>query len=260
MPEDNETRANNQPSIRGWKPFPDQIWLAGGISLKKDGPMSWTGYDQTTIIGNRFLYLAAQGLNPRKAVSAEQVHEKRIYLAVKKDAGRGIDSSSTRILSTDALMTRETGLVLTTLHADCAPVYFADPDNHAIALAHAGWRGTLMHLPSEVVRRMFSEFGTNPQKLHIAVGPTISGKHYPVGIQVAEKLAREFGEEVIERDPDGTVRLDLFTAIVCDLTMAGVLSAHTLQRPPCTFTNPEYASFRRDGAPPSSMLAWLCIR
>jgi polyphenol oxidase len=260
VPEDNETRANIQPPSRIWKPFPDLDWLAGGISLKADGPMSWSGFDPSAIIGNRFLYLAAQGLDPRRAISAEQVHERRTYVAVKKDAGRGIDSSSTRILATDALMTHEAGLILTTLHADCAPIYFADSEHKAIAMAHAGWRGTLMHLPREVVYKMSSEFGTVPQKLKIAVGPTISGEHYPVGVEVAEKLAREFGEETIVRAPDGTVQLDLFTAIIRDLTAAGVPSAIMLPRPPCTYSNPEYASFRRDGAPASSMMAWLTIR
>ena len=39
---------------------------------------------------------------------------------------------------TDGMITNVPGLVLATFYADCVPLYFADPANHAIGLSHSG--------------------------------------------------------------------------------------------------------------------------
>ena len=40
----------------------------------------------------------------------------------------------------DALITKEPGVVLAALYADCVPIYIVDLENKGIGLAHAGWR------------------------------------------------------------------------------------------------------------------------
>ena len=39
-------------------------------------------------------------------------------------------------------MTDVPGVILTTTHGDCIPIYAYDPVKKVVGLAHAGWRGT----------------------------------------------------------------------------------------------------------------------
>lgn len=43
----------------------------------------------------------------------------------------------------DIILTDNPDVTLFMRYADCTPLIFYDPENHAIALAHAGWRGTV---------------------------------------------------------------------------------------------------------------------
>jgi copper oxidase (laccase) domain-containing protein len=104
---------------------------------------------------------------------------------------------------------------------------------------------------------MQTDFGCHPSRMYVSVGPMISALAYPVGKDVAEKFAVEHGEDVILRMPAGRVHLDLFVAILNDLWSAGIAREALPPRPPCTAANPQCASYRRDGPPVPSMLAWL---
>ena len=52
-------------------------------------------------------------------------------------------SPANTIRDTDGLITREPGLALMMCFADCVPLIVVDTEQRIIALAHAGWRGTL---------------------------------------------------------------------------------------------------------------------
>src|SRR5262249_36159788 len=54
----------------------------------------------------------------------------------------------------DALVTREPGLALGILTADCAPVLLHDPEAAVIGAAHAGWRGALAGVIESTVTAM----------------------------------------------------------------------------------------------------------
>ena len=54
----------------------------------------------------------------------------------------------------DGIVTREPGLVLAVLTADCAPVLFADHQAGVVGAAHAGWRGALGGILESTLARM----------------------------------------------------------------------------------------------------------
>lgn len=218
--------------------------------------MSWNGHDPAQVSANRRRYLESHGLDWRKAVAADQVHGIAIHVASTADGGRGMDSALSRVPATDAFITREKDLVLTTLHADCAPVYLFDPALPAIGLVHTGWRGALAHLPSLTASKMAEEWGCKTADFQAAIGPTIGADVYEIGQDVAAQFLREFGTEVLKQGGNKPV-LDLYAVIVRDLVSVGLHPGNIFGRPPCTFSSPFYASFRRDGSPVPSMMAWL---
>ncbi len=239
--------------------------VRGGISLRADGAMSWGGDEPEKIVDNRVKYFEKKGLSPRVGVAAEQVHGNNIYRVMRHDAGRGILERENRIPATDGLITDAPGIVLTTLHADCAPIYYADPKSKAIGLAHAGWRGILAGLPGKMLIEMEKEFGSKREDILVAVGPLIGTEQYAVDPERAEAFRKRFQTSLRPQTPPdppvngGVFTLDLFAALVNSLLESGLDPNKLPPRPPCTATNPDFASYRRDGPPAKSMLAWLLL-
>jgi hypothetical protein len=93
----------------------------------------------------------------------------------------------------DALVTTTTGLVLSVLTADCAPVLFADAKSGVIGAAHAGWRGALGGVLEATIALM-REHGA--RDIAAAIGPTIAQASYEVG--------EEFKSNFLAADPDSS--------------------------------------------------------
>lgn len=255
----NKTVISQNRNAPDWNAFPGIQGVFGGISSVVDGPMSWNGHNPEAVFSNRKKFLSFIGLEISRAVGADQVHGTRIHVVLERDAERGMDSAASRIPATDALITGLPELVLTTLHADCAPVYLYDARHPAIGLVHSGWRGTLAGLAGETVRRMRAEFGTDPADLHVAIGPTVSPDEYPVAAELAQRFADRYGDEVIEQNGP-RVCVDLYRTICADLRRAGLHVEQLPERPPCTVRDARFTSYRRDGSPIRGMLAFLTLQ
>lgn len=94
--------------------------------------------------------------------------------------------------NTDGLITNEPGLGLTMNFADCGSIFLYDPDNHAMGLGHAGWKGAICDLPGAMVRKMVSEFGSDPERMLAALGPCISVSQYEVDEPVISNVHKRF--------------------------------------------------------------------
>jgi copper oxidase (laccase) domain-containing protein len=100
---------------------------------------------------------------------------------------------------------------------------------------------------------MAREFGSRPQDLVVAHGPSIGACCYVVGQELREEFQRAgFGTEVerwFAADDDGQIRLDLWMANREQLAAAGVPPSQVHQSGLCTASHPGlFASYRRDGA------------
>ncbi len=153
--------------------------------------------------------------------------------------------SDGKIPQADALVTKQKGLVLGTLTADCGSVLFADPVAHIIGSAHSGWRGATGGILEATLEQMVT-LGSNIANIHVALGPTISQKHYEVD--------DTFRQNLIDIDADNTQfftpstpqkkpHFNLPHYIKNRLTQAGV--NHLFISSECTYDNEsKYFSFR----------------
>ena len=73
--------------------------------------------------------------------------------------------------------------------ADCVPILLADPRRQAVAVIHAGWRGTLVRAPATAVRALAERYGCEPGDLLAGIGPSIGPCCYEVGEEVASQFA-----------------------------------------------------------------------
>ena len=170
-------------------------------------------------------------------VFSKQTHTTNIRHVTSKDRGKGIVKEMD-YTDVDGLITEEKGIVLSTFFADCVPLFFVDTKRDAIGLAHSGWRGTVARMGACMVNAMRDQFGSDPQDLIAAIGPSICRDCYEVSEDVAEKFIEEFGEDVCTPGREsGKYQLDVWLAnrYVCE--QAGIPSKQISVTDICTCHN-----------------------
>lgn len=88
----------------------------------------------------------------------------------------------------DGHITIAEGILLGVTVADCVPVFLVDPKARAVGLLHAGWRGTVDSILEQGIESLRRELGTDPDTLHLHLGPAICGGCYEVGSEVHAAL------------------------------------------------------------------------
>jgi YfiH family protein len=199
---------------------------AGGVSRAPYDQLNLglhVGDDANAVLENRRLLAEALGVERSAFVIPQQVHGGGVRVVGAADRGKGALTVEDAIPDTDALLTRETGVVLAVLLADCVPVILFDPATPAVGVVHAGWGGTVRHVTGNAVETMRREFGSDPGTLLAGVGPSIGLASYEVGADVAERARAAFpGGGVAQPRADGKFLLDLWSSNVIDLLDAGV--------------------------------------
>ncbi|MBD5546865.1 MAG: peptidoglycan editing factor PgeF [Lachnospiraceae bacterium] len=180
---------------------------------------------------------------PDRIVCSKQTHTTNVRLVTEKDCGKGVLYPADYD-DVDGLITNVPGILLCTSYADCVPLYFVDVKNEAIGLGHSGWRGTVCRMGEAMLKNMREAFGTKPEDVIAAIGPSICKDCYEVGEEVAEAFRKSFPEEwnclLSEGKEPGKYQLDLWEANKKVLLGAGILSEHLAVTDLCTCCNSEY--------------------
>jgi YfiH family protein len=143
----------------------------------------------------------------------------------------------------DAAVTRERGVVLAILTADCLPILLCADDGSEVGAVHAGWRG----LSAGVIEACVARMRAPPQRLLAWLGPAIGARSYEVGGEVrAAFLAHDAGagDAFVSTRP-GHWLCDLYTLARRRLAAAGV--ERIFGGGFDTLTDERFYSYRRDG-------------
>ena len=134
----------------------------------------------------------------------------------------------------DVLLSDAARIAIAVRVADCVPLLMADRTRGVVAAVHAGWRGTAVRAAAAAVEALGREFGTRPEDLVVAIGPSIGACCYEVGPELVDAFAAEGHERyLIDRwflappPPRGSqnpprLRLDVAGANRDQLILAGV--------------------------------------
>lgn len=219
----------------------------GGVSkgIYSTMNLSYTRGDEKEDVDENFRRIAdVLGCSLKDIVCSDQTHTVNLRVVSHEDGGKGIlrERDYTDI---DGLMTDEPGLVLATFYADCVPLYFVDTRKRAVALAHSGWRGTVARMGRCVAEKMKEVYGTRPEDIVAAVGPSICRACYEVSEDVAEAFAQEFRgqgrtDEILINKGGGKYQLDLWRANEIILTEAGIPGEQIQVTDICTCHNSDY--------------------
>jgi YfiH family protein len=160
-----------------------------------------------------------------------------------------VDRSSARarnggVADVDALVTREPGLGLVVLAADCLPVLLADSAAPVVAAVHAGRQGLAAGVVQAALAVM-QQLGADPRTTTAVLGPAACGGCYEVPPELAAQVeaAVPGSRSTTTR---GTDSVDLVAGATAVLRGAGLTDVRAVGG--CTLEQPErFFSYRRDG-------------
>lgn len=202
----------------------------GGVSKEEFAAMNLgfgRGDPDENVAENYRLFCRAAGFDSESLVTGNQDHHVNIRRIGRAQRGIGVWREKD-MESIDGLCTNESGVTLVIYCADCVPLYFVDEKHRAIGLAHAGWRGTAAGMAKVMVERMEQEFGTRPEDLSVAIGPSICRDCFEVDEPVAaEFLKLPQSEHFVAlpeegASPEGKYHVDLWECNRRFLLAAGV--------------------------------------
>lgn len=197
------------------------ITRQGGIS-----PAPWhslnvggtVGDDPARVQENRARAFATLGRNLDSLFDVWQVHSADVVYA---DAPRPPDQPLTQA---DIILTDRPEVTLFMRFADCVPILLHDPKKGVVGLAHAGWLGTVRGVALAAIQAMRARYGSRPEHILAAIGPSIGPDHYEIGADVIAQVRQTFAADA-DRVLDarhGRTYLDLWTANFLQLQQAGV--------------------------------------
>jgi YfiH family protein len=219
--------------------FPERT---GGVSTGARASLNlgkrW-GDDPADVDTNRQRLAAHAGYDPAALQITRHVHGTDVWTV-----GQPLAEDA----AFDGLVCDRVGPVLGAFAADCLPLLFAEPDARVCGAAHAGWRGTVAGVARNVITRM-AELGARPDRVRVAIGPSIGPCCFEVGPEVVAEFRAALGElpGMIVAGPRKD-HIDLRVATRAVLERVGVRADRIDDRPPCTRCEADrFFSYRRDG-------------
>ena len=204
---------------------------------------------------------ASVGALPDRLMRVKQVHGNTVRVLRR---GAVPDGAAETRPDGDAIASNHPGLVLAVMVADCVPILIADRRQGAAAAVHAGWRGTCARVAPTAIEVMRREFGSSPENLIAAIGPSVGPDDYEVGDSLIDAF-RSAGHQ--PRDVDrwfirstAKPHLDLWRANTDQLIAAGVQADRIFSCGLSTVAHPEvFDSYRVHGEKAGRMAALVVV-
>lgn len=215
----------------------------GGVSegMFSSMNLSFARGDEEGRVRENFARLGrAMGFDCRNLVFSDQTHTSNVRVVTEADRGKGFVREKD-YRDVDGLVTNVPGLVLAAFYADCVPLFLVDPVHRAVGLSHSGWKGTVGKIGKRTVELMKEQYGTRPEDLTAAIGPSICQDCYEVSEDVIgqfqEAFEKTYWKEIFYEKPDGKYQLNLWRANELIFREAGLLPERILTTDLCTCCN-----------------------
>lgn len=188
--------------------------------------------------------------------SAKQTHSRDIRIITEAEKGCGVSRIS-ETFEADGLVTSCKGIALTVFYADCVPILLSDSTAGVVAAVHSGWRGTVSRIAENAVDIMKKEFGSTPENIKAAIGPSIGKCCFETG----EEVACNFDKDLVTPKGNGKFLVDLWTANRRILKKCGVCDKNIDVLGICTICeNDILYSYRTHGDKTGRMGAVIMIK
>ncbi len=217
--------------------FLDHPNVVSGISTRSDGPIR--DHKRELRANNAARFLGEFDVNIAQAVFAKQVHGGMVHFVA--------DTQNQFIENVDGLITNRKGIYLCIVSADCLPLVFYEPAAQMVGIAHAGYKGLLSGIASNMVKSMTSH-GGGGANLRVLIGPGIGACCYNVPkerIDMFSQAFPSFSDTYEERGDE--CFLDIKSIAKQQLLACDVREEHIEDLELCTRDNmDEFHSYRGD--------------
>ena len=159
----------------------------------------------------------------------------------------------------DFLVTKQQSLALGVVTADCLPIILYDPTPQALAVIHAGWRGSVAGIVQISLEMLVDEAETNPADVQVFFGPAAKACCYEVQQDFAAQLeaaGNESSQALIKRDGKIYFDTSLFNRqmlIALGINPENINDQYNL----CTMCTPGFHSHRLGSVGRQITCAWL---
>ena len=201
------------------------------------------------VFQNLSLIATAFGFAAERLILLNQMHGDRILVL------RGPPAILPSSPSYDAVVTDSPNTYAGILTADCLPIFITDPRKKVVAAVHAGRQGSALHITQKVLKTMRGEFGSRPEDLLIALGPSIGPRCY----EVDEKVFRPEWGPFSAPKGKGKWTLDIAEFNVWQIRKEGLKEDQIARIDLCTDChNDLFYSYRKEG-PTGRQLSFIGI-
>ncbi|MBP5561262.1 MAG: peptidoglycan editing factor PgeF [Muribaculaceae bacterium] len=210
----------------------------------------YTGDDPLRVMDARKVFCQLMNIDPDRLVMPRQRHTTHVAV-IDDDFIHASAGQKRRLLDgIDALVTNVPEVCIGVNTADCVPIVLADPVAGIVAVAHAGWRGTVGRIAASAVMAM-KRLGAHAERISAAMGASICTSCFEVGDEVPQAFAdaRFDLDRIMHRNPTtGKAHIDLPEANRLTLIEAGLETGLITPPTACSRCNPNhYFSARRLG-------------
>ena len=151
---------------------------SGGVSQKpyKSLNCGFNNKDSKLNVNNN-IEIVRQNLNLNKVIKLDQIHSSKVITIENHNKIYDFKKA-------DGIVTNLSGIGLSILGADCAPILFYDKKSKTIGACHAGWRGAVNNIIEATISKM-EAIGALRSQITAIIGPTIQKNSYEIEEDVA---------------------------------------------------------------------------
>ena len=151
---------------------------SGGVSIEPYKSLNCGFNNEDNKINvKKNIEIVRQNLNLNKIIKLDQVHSSKVIT---------IDNYNEiyDFKKADGMVTNLSGIGLSIIGADCAPILFYDENSKTIGACHAGWRGATNNIIEATVSKM-EAIGALRSRIVAIIGPAIQKDSYEIEEDVA---------------------------------------------------------------------------
>ena len=237
----------------------------GGVSPKPFDSLnlSYRSTDKNeNVLKNRSILFEKLRMPLKSVTLGQQTHSGNVHIVSSSEKGKGSLGYESAIPDSDSLVTNNPNICLMVLLADCVPVFFFDPENNVIGVAHAGRAGTEKGISINTAMTFKNEFNSNIENLVVGIGPAISMEHYEISKVASLNLQSVLPSNTKSLQiTESKASVNLALSNKEQLLEIGLQEKNIELANLCTFSLPEiFFSERRDGKPTGRFGAGIMLQ
>lgn len=161
----------------------------------------------------------------------------------------------------DFLITHLLHVGIGIMAGDCIPIIYYDSVENIVAIAHAGWRGSVDGIAVKTLEKMQEEYGSRPKNISIFLGPSAKKCCYEVSPSFKEHLAGFAHTDQVLHERNDKLYFDVPLFNVLQLLAHGIhKEAIHLQYSLCTMCDHQFCSHRREGEKACRQMTVVSLR